>query len=500
MSAAKRTGELPRLSKTRFCAGLQCPKQLWWKMHEPEAEELVPDPATERIFAWGHRVGALARSYVPGGVLIELPHFDVRGRVAATAKALASGARAIYEASFLEDGVFVSVDILERRGSSFVLSEVKSSTDVKQEHLPDVAIQLHVVRRAGLDVRRAEVMHLNRECRHPDLSNLFVRTPVTQQIGGLLRRLPGEIARLRAAVAGPLPEVAVGPHCSAPYECAFWDRCWPELPDHHVSTLYRLGSKRLEALLASGVETIGDLPSGYGTSAVMQRQVRSVRTGALVVEPGLRRALAALRPPLAFLDFETVNPAIPVWPGCRPYDQVPVQLSVHRVTAAGVDSSAWLAPDGPADSRAACAEALLAACRGVKTILAWNAPFEQRCIELLAASSPPARTRELRALSARVVDLLPILRDHVYHPDFGGGFGLKDVLPALVPGLGYDDLAIAEGGAATIALEKLLFEAESLSDTERASLRGDLLRYCERDTLGLVRLWERLGELAAGAG
>ena len=171
----------PRLSKARSLAGLQCKKQLWWRVREPEAPELVPGEAQERVFTRGHQVGgARARQYVPDSVLIDLPYFDSDGRVAATAKALAGGARVVYEASFLEDGVFVSVDILERRGDRLVLSEVKSTVEVTEQHLSDVAIQRRVVRRAGLDARRAEAMHLNRECRCPALSNLFVRAPVTR--------------------------------------------------------------------------------------------------------------------------------------------------------------------------------------------------------------------------------------------------------------------------------------------------------------------------------
>src|SRR5512134_2931949 len=215
----------PGLSKSRFVAGLQCARQLWWRVHEREAPELVPDAGAQRLFAQGHRVGALTRTHVPGGVLIDLPYDDFAGRVAATAAALAAGARAVYEASFLADGVFVSVDILERVRGGFALCEVKSTLAVKEEHLPDVAIQLHVLRRAGLPVRRAELMHLNRECRHPDLSNLFVREPVTRRLGRWLRDAPSRIEALHRALAGPLPDVAPGPHCDAPYECPFRARC-----------------------------------------------------------------------------------------------------------------------------------------------------------------------------------------------------------------------------------------------------------------------------------
>jgi len=490
--------EIPRLSKSSFLKGLQCSKLLWWSVHEPDAPELVPDESQQRVFARGTRVGELAQSRVPGGVLIDLPYMQIRECVAATAAALAAGAPAIYEASFLEDGVFVSVDILERSGDGFVLTEVKSTLDVKEQHLADVAIQLHVVRRAGLPVHRAEVMHLNRACRFPDLSNLFVRAPVTEKLHTLLLDAPAQIAALRGMLAGAIPEIATGPHCTVPYECPFRERCWPPLPDHHVSTLYRLQRARVETLLAQGCVTIQELPSDFRASAPAMRQVRSVCAGAPLVEHGLRRALETLRPPLAYLDFETVNPAIPVWPGCAPYDQIPVQFSCHVGNGDGAFvHHAWLA-DGPSDPRRALAEALLVACAGAQTVVAYNAPFEKRCVDLLADFLPDLAPA-LRDLAARIADLLPIVRNHVYHPEFGGRFGLKSVLPALCPGLGYDDLEIQGGDTAAAALEALLLDSDAHTDADRRALRNALLSYCERDTLAMVRLHEQLAAMAAAA-
>jgi hypothetical protein len=491
--------ELPRLSKSKFTKGLQCPKLLWWSVHEPTAPELVPDASQQRVFARGTRVGELARSHVPGGVLIDLPYMQIRERVAATSRALAAGAPAIYEASFLEDGVFVSVDILERRGTGFVLTEVKSTLGVKEAHLADVAIQLHVVRSAGLAVRRAEVMHLNRECRFPDLSNLFVRAPVTEQLHALLLDAPAQIAALRDMLAGAIPEVPTGAHCTAPYECPFRERCCPPLPDHHVSTLYSIRAQRVEKLLAQGCVTIHDLPPDFTASAAAMRQVRSVRAGEPIVERGLRSALSTLRPPLAYLDFETVNPAIPIWPGCAPYDHVPVQFSCHVQQQDGsLVHHAWLA-DGPADPRRPLAEALLDACAGARTVVAYYASFERGCIQKLANALPDLAS-PLRDLAARIEDLHPVVRDHVYHPEFGGSFGLKSVLPALCSGLGYDDLEIQDGDTASTSLEALLLDADAYADADRRALRDALLRYCERDTLAMVRLHEQLAVMAdAGA-
>lgn len=475
-------------------AGLQCHKQLWWRVHEPAAPELATDPQLQALFDRGHRVGALARAHVPGGVLIDLPYDAYEPRVAATRRALQQGAPAVYEAAFRADGVYVSVDIVERRPDGFGLTEVKSTTSVKEQHLPDVAVQAHVARRSGLAVTRMEVMHLNRACAYPDLSDLFVRADVTAPVEARLAAIPGEIAGMLAMLAGTLPRVATGPHCSKPYECPFMERCWPPLPAHHVSTLYAMKQRALAALDEQGYHTIFDLPADTALAVTADRQRRAVQAGRMIVEPGLARALQACAPPMAFLDFETVGLAIPVWNGCHPYDALPVQWSCHVEDAAGHPTHhAWLA-EGPGDPRPELAERLLAACEPARTIAAYNASFERGCIQRLAEGAPDLAPR-LARIAERLVDLLPIVRQHVYHPDFAGSFSLKRVLPALVPELGYDGLAISEGAMASVELERLLFRGETMSPAEQAQLRDDLLRYCAMDTLGLVKLLARLRAL-----
>ena len=205
-----------RLSKSRFTAGLQCLKQLWWRVHEPDAPELVPDAQTQAIFDQGTSVGALARTYVPGGTLIDFPYDQTQKKIEATAAALADKVPVIYEASFFADHVFVAVDILERLRGGFGLIEVKSSTSAKPEHLPDAAIQAHVLQQAGLEVRSIEIMHLNRACTFPDLSDLFVRTDVTSEVAALLTDVPTQAREQLRMLEGSLPRVAIGPHCSAP--------------------------------------------------------------------------------------------------------------------------------------------------------------------------------------------------------------------------------------------------------------------------------------------
>jgi hypothetical protein len=296
-------------------------------------------------------------------------------------------------------------------------------------------------------------------------------------------------------LAGPLPEVATGPHCQQPYPCPFVSRCWPVLPPHHVSTLFN-SWRLVPALLEQGYEDIAQLPDDIALNAAADRQRRAVQAGRLLVEGPLAAALARFAAPLAYLDFETVQPAVPVWPGCHPYDAVPVQFSCHRELAGGaLEHHAWVA-DGADDPRRELAERVIAACRGARTVVAYNMSFEKGCLERLAAALPEL-AGGLRDVVARLQDPLPVVREHVYHPEFGGSFSLKAVLPALVPGLSYEGLAIAEGVAASAALDQVLFAGDALPAEERAELRAALLEYCERDTLAMVRLLERLRELAA---
>ena len=483
-----------RLSKSRFTSGLQCHKQLWWRVHEPDAAELVPDAARQAIFDQGHVVGAAAQGYFPGGVLVDAPHRDFDARVAQTRAAIEAGAPAIFEASFFVDDVFVAVDVLERTLAGWTLVEVKSTTKVKAQHIPDAAVQLHVLQAAGLQVGRVELMHLNRACRFPDLSNLFERADITEQAEAFLPDVRVSRTVQLQMLAGPLPEVATGHHCTSPYECPFMARCWPAQPPHHISTLYKCAHKAAQ-YEAQGIYTIFDLPQDPPLGPIQERQRRSVQEGRMIVASTLADALRVVQYSFAALDFETLQTPIPLWNGCRPWDQVPAQFSCDVVSAPGqVTHHEWLAEEA-GDPRPELARRLVDACRGAKVVLAYNASFEGQVVDQLAEAVPDLAA-ELADLRGRLVDALPLVRGHVYHPDFLGSFSLKTVLPVLVPGAGYEGLAVADGGTASVQLRRLLIDL-SLSPDEATRTRAALKEYCAVDTIGVVRLLERLGKLAA---
>ena len=487
---------MPLISKSKYLSGLACHRLLWHEVHAGDLPELAPGLETQFRLEQGMAVEERARAGFPGGVLVRSPDFAMEQRLEETARALASGASAVFEATVAAGGAVASVDILRRAKDGWELIEVKQSTSVRDDDLPDVAMQLWVARAAGLTVPRAYLMHLNKDARAPALERLFVIEEVTKDVTSLLAGVPGDIAAQRAMLAaGTPPAAALVRPCRKPAPCPLFAHCWPRWPEHHVSTLYQVRWKQVEKFLAEGRETVDQLDEMATRYQEARRQIRAVRERRRIVEDGLAAALDALKPPVAWLDFETVGLAIPAWPLAAPHEQVPVQFHVH-VTGGGAEAThEWLAEPG-GDPRPALAEALARACGSARTVVAYNAKFEKECLRHLADAVPAYRD-VLGEIHARVEDLLPIVRDHVYDPAFGGGFGLKRVLPVLMPGLSYDDLEVADGGVASALLARMLLEPGKIGGPDaHERLRAQLLAYCARDTLAMVRLAEALSALA----
>ena len=236
---------------------------------------------------------------------------------------------------------------------------------------------------------------------------------------------------------------------------------------------------------------ICDVPDDFELTDVQRRAATCVQTG----EPwydidGLKAALVGLRYPLFFMDFETVNPAIPRFAGMRPYDHLPFQWSAHvqKEPGAELEHYEFLSMDGD-DPRCKFITSLCEALGESGSIVVYNAAFESQRLTELATWQPEFPDR-IRNIQARLWDLLPVVRNHVYHPAFGGSFSLKVVLPALVPEMTYEGMEVANGQNAGLAWESLVRGA--LDQTDRDNIRKALLEYCWQDTLAMVKLLEKL--------
>ena len=484
---------VPLLSKSRFMSGLQCLRKLYLTCYQPELGT-PPDSAQQALFDAGTRVGEIARELRPGGVLIDEPHDRHREAVDRTSALLDSDdVPAIYEAGFTEDGVRIRVDILARSsGGSWDLIEVKSSASTKAEHIPDAAVQLMVVEKAGLTVNKIGLAHINRDYVYPggkyEANQLLAVDDITDAAHAFAESVAGQIDLMRRALAeDEPPDIAVGSHCNKPYKCEYYAHCRSREPDWSIEDLPRLASTMRENLRASGIRSIFEIPSDQRLSPAQERARQSVISEKPQASPSLISELDKIVAPAHFIDFETLGPALPIYKGTRPYELVPFQWSDHVLHEDGSLSHSEFLPEGSDDPRAEFAETLVAQLEGAATIVAYS-NYELTCLRALTKALPSWRSALDRVMSGPWIDLLEIIRGHYYHRDFHGSFSIKSVLPALAPEFGYEDLEIQDGNLASVAF------IESISpDTKpgrRGQLRGDLRAYCKRDTEAMLRVVE----------
>jgi predicted RecB family nuclease len=490
----------PRLSKSKFLAGLQCHKRVYLEVHHPDWAA-PPDPSMQAVLDMGTEIGVLARSHFSGGVLIEEGYRQREAALAHTVKVAADSAvPAIFEGAFVHDGVLIRVDVLERIAGmggeppSWRLIEVKSSSRVKDIHLADLAIQSTVLHGCGITLSAMCLMHINTDYAYEggdiDVGRLFTIEDVTDAVKNRWVNVPEQVAEMKALLLqGEPPVVEPGPHCQSPYECPFWNHCTKDKPARWI---YHLpGSKQIvRGLVEQGITTIDEIPAGT-TLSVSQRRVKD---NVEWVSAKLGAVLQSIRYPVHHVDFETVMLAAPRIASTRPYQSIPVQWSNHIEDESGTVTHQEFLHEEPTEPRKRWAEALIESLGEHGSICVYSA-YEEAMIRQVADMFPEFRSA-FKPILKRLWDLHPIVKDHYYHPAFNGSYSMKSVLPALAPALAYDDLRIQEGGQAAAEYYRMVFvETDWI---ERAAIRDALLCYCERDTLALVELRRILREKAGG--
>jgi hypothetical protein len=474
------------LSKSRILLHRQCPKRLWLKVHRPELEEVAD--SNQARFATGTYVGELAQQLYPDGVLID---GDNLGQAVADTQAVLAGEkRPIFEATLQAGGLLIRADLMLPDQDGYRMVEVKSSTSVKDYHLTDAAIQSWVAQQADLPLTSVEIAHIDNTFVYPgdgDYQGLFHYADISDQISNLKDAVPDWINAAQETLVGDEPCMAVGNQCTKPFPCSFIGYCSPntESEDGFPPEVLPYGKTMAATLRAEGYTDLRDVPEERLGNLNHQRVWRTSKSGQAELKPEAGKIIAALLYPRYYIDFETINPAVPVWAGTRPYMQVPFQWSCHIETAKGVMTHCAFLADGQSDPRRPFAESLIEAAGADGPIFVYNAPFERTRMQELADYYPDLAPA-LEAAIDRIVDLYPIAREHYYHPEMRGSWSIKAVLPTIAPDLAYDDLEVANGGMAQEAFAEMMHADTS---TERhQQLSEALLKYCERDTLAMVRI------------
>jgi len=510
-------GTAQNLSKSRYTQFRCCEKSLWLGKYKPEVA--IVDDATKSRFKFGTIVGDLAKGLFgtykdetkyyrsdPSEDLSELAdpgkfnNIDIDRMIVGTQWDLEHNVENICEAAFYFNGKYCAVDILHKVDGGYEIYEVKSSTDAGKEiYAQDVAFQKYVLTKCGLNIVGTYLVCINNEYVRQgdiDIHQLFKIEDISEAVNAEYPNVEANIDSAVKVLEGPEPDKPLSTACLNPYKCAFWQYCTRNVPKPSVLNLYKMDwADRFENLY-NGRITFEDVRD-MDLSAKQRMQVECTLNGATHInKEGIKSFLDTLTYPLYHLDFESIMPAIPLYDGTRPYQQLPTQYSLHiqKEPCGELTHKEFLAPSKGNPLRP-IAEAL---CRDIPTgvsVLVYNKAFECTRLRELAEMFPDLADH-LLAIRDNVKDLLvPFSKGYYYLPAMGGSFSIKSVLPSLFPNdpeLDYhalDDMC-QNGGDAMTLFPKL----QDMSPEDEEKARRALLNYCHLDTLAMVRVLDKLYE------
>ncbi len=489
-----------RFSKSRYCKGVQCPKMLWLDNNMPQ--EYDESIVNQSVFDTGNQVGDLAMGLF--GDFTEVPYSEnLSDMIFATQKLIDDGFSTIAEASFSYDNCFCSVDILRNLGNNKVeLYEVKSSTGIKPIYEHDVAYQNYVLVKFGLQVEKVCLVHLNKRYVRKgelELEKLFIIEDMTQIAKGKFLEVENNIRFFREYLERKIePKCKIGEHCSCPYECGYWNFCAKNMPKDGKATVWDIASfPKAQECYDMGIVTFEQV---YNSGMLKGRQLQQVEVElknfpAQIDKKHVKEFLGTLTYPLYFLDFETFNPAIPLYDNSCPYQQIVFQYSLHCMeTEDGkLTHTECLACTGK-DPRRQIAQRLCEDIPKDACVVAYNMSFEKSVIKHLAGLYPDLHG-QLMNIHGNIKDIMvPFQKRWYYAKEMEGSYSIKYVLPALFPNepsLDYQNLeGVHNGGEASDAFLAM----QTMEKSELEKWREHLLAYCKLDTLAMVKVLEKLKE------
>ena len=462
------------LTKSKYIQGLQCPRLMW-----ASNKKLLPEItiADEVKFSHGYIFEDYAKSLFKG----TQPSQKFKDNIEETQE-LIKQHKTIFEGAFVKDDLYARVDILEYN-NGWNLYEVKSSNDVKDVHLHDLAFQKHVL---NVPINKFYVIHLNKEFvkNGPiDPKQLCQIDDVTEQVNAI--NVEDNIIKFRQILEQKtIPEIIISKGCNGPYECPLKKDCWGTLPKYNVLQLKN--HHVYWKLFQKGIVKIEDVQEELKEKDEIIKQA-VVTQKAYLDKEKVKQFLDTLKYPLYHFDFETFMTAVPIYDNSKPWQQIPFQYSLHIEKKEGSLEHKEFLADGKEDPRIKLLKQLKDDLKGEGSIIVYNKSFEITRLKEMARDFPKHQ-EWIEQVLPRIVDLAePFKNFHYYHPEQQGKYSIKVVLPILTD-LSYKDLEINEGGTAS-AEYYLNYIANNYGNEE---LRNNLLKYCCLDTKAMIDLTKKL--------
>ncbi len=514
------------LSKSKYLKGRQCPLRLWLAAREKEplieAEEIWEMRSIE-----GREVEEVVATLLQDPIRIieapeddENPQIDNESRLdlllKATSEAL-SQSKPILQACLAINGLLAIVDVLEPRENGWYLWEIKASTKMSPLHVFDLAFQVEVAKRFGLQIAGAGLWLLNQEyvlerelCARKLVGSYDLTSKVNEVLAETSHEIDEQLAILNQSVQ---PNKIPGPFCKAnrksplgnrPSTCGHLSRnghCGSRLPEYWIGEIPEIGRVNLgdwDQIGLTSIDQLDDQEVGHNFSDLQHRVIQCTKKRVCWIDKNvLSQELARLQWPLAFIDFEfDTGMAVPRFQGTWPYARIPFQWSMliqeHEDDEDGrTEDFLWLEASDPSKE---FLSTLIEALPPSGSIVCHYKSAESTVLGQLAKRLGTPYSESVAEIRSRLFDTCDLLRRGYYHYDQHGSYSIKKVAPVLL-GKSYDHLAIQDGMTAVAKWKYATSDATSAE--EKAKIGGHLKSYCQQDTMLMCEIIRKIRDLIA---
>jgi len=484
------------LSKSEYMMFLKHPAWLWLKKHDKSKLPVI-DEQTQARFDVGHSLEDYAEQLFPNGQYLGFKSYDeYLSLPERTKKALNGKTETIFQGRFEVNNITCIVDVLKRVGDNeYDLIEIKSSAEVKPEHITDLAFQTIVLEDSGLVIRNINVAHINNKYIRSGNIKADELIVISEDISGEVRELLEEtrnnIKKALAVISlNKIPDIS--PRYAGSGSLSDWLPIYENLSGgidkYSIYNLSYLNTETIANLEDLNIKSINEIPPDFKLKNKRQEfQVEATRSGEQIIDKDeIKEFINTLKYPIHFFDFETIHEAIPLFDGTYPYQQIPFQYSLDILQG---PSSALIhkeyLPMEYSNPMPSVIEHMIKDFEGSGSIIVWYKSVEMGRNKEMALLYPE-HEKFLLGLNDRIVDLrVPFANNWFVDKDFLGSASIKDILPVITKH-NHKKLNISSGGMVGEIWIKTLLEEKSKEKKEQ--MIKDLLEYCGLDTLAMSEI------------
>ncbi|MCC5814425.1 MAG: DUF2779 domain-containing protein [Leptospira sp.] len=456
---------------------------------KPKSTEYV-----DSIYGLDNRkIKEMARSLFPGGVNITNKD-DIYISHQNSMDAIRNSS-IIYNPTFLWEDCIGSPDILvPSEDGTYVLWEICPSINTKKDMELEIAYYKYILNHLDIKISFIKVLKIDPQYTlvgEFELASYFTELNFETKVNSKMKELEEILTSLRAIKSDPqfqyTPKI-----CNSFKSCTIPEYCFSDLKDGNIFSL-REAAGTAKELYEQGIYHLRDIPSETELTDKQTIQIETEKTNLPHINTKkIKQFLDRIQYPVYYLDFETINPQIPIYQNSKPYQHIPFLFSLH-ILETKEDTEPkhfdYIQEDGE-DPRKIILEKLSSLIDNKGTILCFNDFFEKRCISESVQVYPEYKDW-FESIRPNFLDsAIPFKNLDYYNPSQKGSASLKDILPALTES-SHSHLDIQNGYSANLEFLKVIKNSSYYSDEAKTTF-GQLREYCKMDSYALFLIQKEL--------